>query len=131
MDSWYQDECEGKDHDQSCAKDFSPELGTCDSEELKQREKEKHHDFLHEILNHYRNNQVNSWFKRKMRAKTDATCCWFDQKSSNIQLNIMEQHPHFTWRSEQTSIEGIDGYICYLLDEDGLLYGNKPAGTNH
>ena len=75
---------------------FSPELHTCESEELKHREKEQHHDFLHEIITHYKNNQVNAWFKRN---------------TTNFQLNNLEQHPSFTWRSEQTNIDGINGYI--------------------
>ena len=42
-----------------------------------------------------------------MRAKRDATCCcWFDGKPSDAQLNKLEQHPLFTWKSEQTSFEG-------------------------
>ena len=39
---------------------FSPELCTCSSDELKQRERGQHHDFFHEIITHYKNNQVNA-----------------------------------------------------------------------
>ena len=105
----------------------SPELCSCNSEELRQREKEQCNDILHEIITHYKNNQVNAWFTRKMRAKRDAAHCWFDQKLSDAQLNILEQDPPFTWRSEQTSIKGIDGYICHLVDEDYLPYGKEAA----
>ena len=42
--------------------------------------------------NSVKNNQVNAWFKRKMRAKRDVTCCWFDQNPSNSELNSLEQH---------------------------------------
>ena len=38
---------------------FCSELGTCESEELKQRERGQCHDFLHEIITYYKNNQVN------------------------------------------------------------------------
>ena len=110
---------------------FSPEQHTCDSEELKQKEHGWHHDFVHEIITYYKNNQVNTWFKRKTRAKRDATCCWFDWKPSDAQFNKLKQHPPFTWRSEQISIEGIDGYICYLVDEDGLPYCKEAAVTNN
>ena len=50
------------------------------------------------------------------------------QKPSNAQLNNMEQHPPFIWRSKQTSI---DGYICYLVDEDGPSHGKEAAVTNY
>ena len=69
--------------------------------------------------------------KEKNESIEDATCCWFDWKPSDAQLNKMEQHPPFTWRSEQTSIEGIVGYICYLVGEDGLPYVNEGAVANH
>ena len=65
-----------------------------------------------------------------MKAKRDATCRWFDWKTTDAQLNKLEQHPHFTWRSEQTSIDSIDGYIC-LVDADCLLYGKEAAVTSH
>ena len=78
----------------------------------------------------YKNNQVNAWFRR-MRGKRDVTCCWFDQKPSNAQLNELDKHPPFTWRSEQSSIDGINGYICYLVDEDGRLYCKDAAVTTH
>ena len=29
------------------------------------------------------------------------------------------------------NIYGINGYICYLVDEDGLSYGKEAAITNH
>ena len=65
-----------------------------------------------------------------MRAKRDATFCWFDWKPSHAQLNKLKQHP-FSWRSEQTSNDSINGCICYLVDEDGLPYGKEAAVTNH
>ena len=46
-------------------------------------------------------------------------------------MNKLEQYPPFTRRSEQTSIDGIEGYICYLVEVDGLPYGKKAAVTNH
>ena len=110
---------------------FSPELHTCKCEELKQREKRWCHDFLHEIVTNYKHNQVNAQLRRKMRGKRDVTCCWFDQNPLNAQLNKLDQHYPFIWRSEQVSIEGIGGYICYLLDEDRLCYGKEAAVTNH
>ena len=39
---------------------FSHELHTCESEQLKQREEGRRHDFLHEIITHYNSNQVNA-----------------------------------------------------------------------
>ena len=66
-----------------------------------------------------------------MRAKRGATCCWFDQKPSNAQLNDLEQHPPFTWRSEQTNIDSINGCICYLVNEDELPHGKEAAVINH
>ena len=110
---------------------FSPELHPCDSDELKWRERGWCHDFVHEIITHYKKNWVNSWFKRKRREKRDATCCCFDWKLSNALLNKLEQHSSFTWRSEKRSSEGNDSYICNLLDEDGLPYGKEAAVTNH
>ena len=95
------------------------------------REKGQHHDFLHEIITHYKNNQVNAWFMRKMSAKRDVTYCWFNQKSSNAQLNNLEQHSPFTCRSEQKNIDGINDCICCLVDEEGLPYGKVTAVTNH
>ena len=67
--------------------------------------KEKGDNAMISFMNHYKNNQVNAWLSRKLRAKKDESCCWFDQKPSNAQLNKLEQHPLFTERSEQTSIE--------------------------
>ena len=67
----------------------------------------------------------------KNKAKRDTTCCWLDQKPSDAQLNKLEQHPPFTCKSEQTSNEGIDSYICYLVEADGLPYGKEAAVTNH
>ena len=75
---------------------FSPALHTCESEELKQREEGQHHDFLHEIITHYKSKQLNTWLRRKMIVKRDVTCCRFDQKPSSAQLNNLEQHPPFT-----------------------------------
>ena len=65
---------------------FSPELDTCESEELKQREEGCCHDFLHEIITHCKINQVNAWFRLK---------------TFHALLNNMLQHPPFTWRSGQ------------------------------
>ena len=31
----------------------------------------------------------------------------------------------------RASIEGINGYICYLVGKDGLPYGKEAAITNH
>ena len=39
---------------------FTPELCICEYEGLKQREKRQCHDFFHEIMTHYENNQVNT-----------------------------------------------------------------------
>ena len=39
---------------------FSPELHTCESDELKQRERGQCHDFVHEIITHYKSIQVNA-----------------------------------------------------------------------
>ena len=66
-----------------------------------------------------------------MRVVGKVTCGWFDQKPSNVQLNNLEQHPPFTWRSEQTNIDDINGYICYFMIEDGLPYGKKAAVNYH
>ena len=71
---------------------LSPELHTCESEELKQ---EKRDDVLHEIITPYENNIINARFRRKPRAKNGVTCCWFDQKPSNTQLNNLYEHPPF------------------------------------
>ena len=49
----------------------NPKPCLCESEELKHTEMGWHHDFLHEIKTHYKKNQVNAWFRRKMRAKRD------------------------------------------------------------
>ena len=46
-------------------------------------------------------------------------------------MNNLGQHPPFTWTSDQTNIDSINGYICYLVDEDGLPYGKEAAVTNH
>ena len=54
-----------------------------------------------------------------------------DLKPSDAELNKLEQHTPFTWRSEQASIENIDGYICYLVDADFLPYGKEVAVSNH
>ena len=75
---------------------FSSKLHTCESEELKQREKGQHHVFPHKIITHYKSNQVNAWYRRKTGAKRDVTCCWFDQKRSNFQFSNLEHHLHFT-----------------------------------
>ena len=48
---------------------FSQDLCTCDSNMLNQRKRGQRHDFLHEIITHCINNQVNAWFKRKLREK--------------------------------------------------------------
>ena len=104
---------------------FSPELHTYESEELKHREKGQCHDFLHEIITHYKSNQVNTWFMRKMRSKRNGTCCWFDQKPSNAQLNNLEKNPPLKWRSEQTIT------FVILVDKDGLPHDKEAAITNH
>ena len=87
---------------------FSLKLHSFESSELKQRERGWPHDFGHEIIFHYREkgeccdfikeiitrykkNQVNSMFRKKMRAKRDVTYCWFDQKFSDPQLNKLFQ----------------------------------------
>ena len=46
-------------------------------------------------------------------------------------MNNVEEHPPFTWRPEQTNIDGINGDICYLADEDELPYGKEAAVTNY
>ena len=35
------------------------------------------------------------------------------------------------WRSEQTSTEGINGCINYLVDGDGFPYDKEAAVTNY
>ena len=52
-------------------------------------------------------------------------------KTFQCPLNTLEQQTSFTWRSEQKNIDGINSYICYLVDEDGLSYGKEAAVTNH
>ena len=52
-------------------------------------------------------------------------------KFANAQLNNLEQHPPFTWRSEQKTIQGISGYNCYSVDEDGVPYNKESVDTNH
>ena len=74
---------------------FSSELHTCDNEDLKQRDQGQCHDFLHKVIIHYKNNQVNAQFERKTIEKRDAACCWIDQKPFNAQLNKLEQYSSF------------------------------------
>ena len=45
-------------------------------------------------------------------------------------MNNLEQCSPLTWRSEHKTIKVISGYICCLVDEDGVPY-NKEAVTNH
>ena len=45
---------------------------------------------------------------------------------SNYDMSLaenLEKYPSFTWRWEQTSIDGINDYICYLVDEEGVSHG--------
>ena len=69
--------------------------------------------------------------QEKNKSKTVVTCCWFDQKPFNAQFHNFEQHPPFTYRLEQENIDGINGYICYSVEEDGLFYGGEAAVTDH
>ena len=110
---------------------FSPKLQTCQCKNLKQKEKGYLHDFLHEIITYYKNNQVNAWFRRNTREQRDVTCCWFAQKPFSAQLNKLEQHAPFTRRSDHEVTGVISDYICYLVDDDGVLYINEFAVTNH
>ena len=48
---------------------FSPALCKCEFEELEQRERGQCHDFPHEIITHYKNYQVNAWFRKKQEQK--------------------------------------------------------------
>ena len=121
-------ECARKVQDQIVHMSFRPELQISEFEELKQREKVSQHDSLHEIVTHYKKNQVSAWFRRNSWEISGVTCCWFDWKPSNAELNNLEQGHPFTWRSEQKMIEGIS---VYLANEDGTPYSKKAVATNH
>ena len=43
----------------------------------------------------------------------------------------MKQCPPFTWRSEQKMIEGINGFVCYLVYEDLVPYDKHSIVTNY
>ena len=109
---------------------FSSELHICECEQPKQIANECGHDFLHEIITHYKNNQVNACLRGNTRKKRGETCCLFDQKPSIAKLNNLEQSPPFTQRSKQKPIEDISSYICYLLDGDGIPYDKVVIVTN-
>ena len=54
---------------------FRPELHMYECEQLKYREKGCCHDSLHEIITHYKNNQVNAWLRRNTRETRGVACC--------------------------------------------------------
>ena len=73
---------------------------------------------------------LKAWLERNTKEKRDVTCCWFDQKPINRQFDSLKQLPPFTWRSEQIMIEFLSGYICYLIDEDGIPNDKEAIITN-
>ena len=109
---------------------FCPELPPCDSEEPRQRIKRQHHDSFMKSLLIIKTIKSILGLGKKTKVKRDVTCCRFDQKPSNAQLNKIEQHPSFTWISEQRNIDSINGYICYLV-KMGFLLTKRLLLTNH
>ena len=69
---------------------FRPELHMCECEKLKQREQVCCHDFLHEIITNYKNNQVNAWFRKNTRGKSGVNGWWFQWKPSTSYLVNLE-----------------------------------------
>ena len=129
MNSWYQDECTGNVQYQNCADVIESWAMYVWIWGAKTERKVAMPWFPSlTIITHLI--KIESFFY-EINESRGVTFCWFDQKHSNTQLNNVQQHPPFIWTSGQTNIDGINGYFCCLVDEDGPCSGKYAAVTNH